>query len=128
MKARRPGEPGPADHTAPLLRVDELVVDLPRPDGDGRAVRVVDGVSFDVPAGTTVGLIGESGSGKTMTALAVIGLLPDRAATGGELVWRGGPAAAGHRLEAGPRPPDLDDLPGSAGRAEPQPDHRPAGG
>ncbi|GAA4959291.1 peptide/nickel transport system ATP-binding protein/oligopeptide transport system ATP-binding protein [Nonomuraea thailandensis] len=89
MKARRPGEPGPADHTAPLLRVDELVVDLPRPDGDGRAVRVVDGVSFDVPAGTTVGLIGESGSGKTMTALAVIGLLPDRAATGGELVWRG---------------------------------------
>jgi len=69
-----------------LLQADELVVELPGSDG---AVRVVDGVSFEVPEGTTVGLIGESGSGKTMTALAVIGLLPDGATTGGELRWRG---------------------------------------
>jgi oligopeptide/dipeptide ABC transporter ATP-binding protein len=69
--------------TQTLLRANDLSVDLPG------GVRVVDGVSFDVPAGTTVGLIGESGSGKTMTALAVIGLLPDGATTGGELVWRG---------------------------------------
>ncbi|MGC4938097.1 ABC transporter ATP-binding protein [Kribbella sp. DT2] len=68
------------------LQADELVVDLPGPRGP---VRVVDGVSFDVPAGTTVGLIGESGSGKTMTALAVIGLLPEGAETGGELRWQG---------------------------------------
>lgn len=92
MTARRPDEAGAASPVpdGPLLRVDGLIVDLPGPDGgSGDAVRVVDGVSFDVPAGTTVGLIGESGSGKTMTALAVIGLLPDRATTGGELVWRG---------------------------------------
>jgi peptide/nickel transport system ATP-binding protein/oligopeptide transport system ATP-binding protein len=50
---------------------------------------VVDGVSFDVPPATTVGLIGESGSGKTMTANAIIGLLPGGARTGGDLLWRG---------------------------------------
>jgi peptide/nickel transport system ATP-binding protein/oligopeptide transport system ATP-binding protein len=68
-----------------LLEIDRLTVDLPGPRG---ALRVVDGVSFAVPAGTTVGLIGESGSGKTMTALSVIGLLPPGAATGGSLRWR----------------------------------------
>jgi oligopeptide/dipeptide ABC transporter ATP-binding protein len=68
-----------------LLRIDGLTIDLPGPRG---AVRVVDGVSFAVPAGTTVGLIGESGSGKTMTALSVIGLLPPGATTGGSLRWR----------------------------------------
>ncbi|NUR71441.1 MAG: ABC transporter ATP-binding protein [Hamadaea sp.] len=72
-----------------LLEVSGLVVDLPGPSGGPEIVRVVDGVSFDVPAATTVGLIGESGSGKTMTANALIGLLPDGAETGGELRWRG---------------------------------------
>ncbi len=41
-----------------LLEVSGLVVDLP---GRAGAVRVVDGVSFDIPPATTVGLIGESG-------------------------------------------------------------------
>ena len=45
--------------------------------------RVVDGVSFDVPAGGRVGLIGESGSGKSLTALALLGLLPDDAVASG---------------------------------------------
>ncbi|GAA3650439.1 ABC transporter ATP-binding protein [Nonomuraea antimicrobica] len=91
VTAQRSDRSGTADppHDGPLLRVEGLVVDLPRPDGAGDTLRVVDGVSFDVPAGTTVGLIGESGSGKTMTALSVIGLLPEHATTGGELVWRG---------------------------------------
>ncbi|MEV5960707.1 ABC transporter ATP-binding protein [Kribbella sp. NPDC051952] len=69
-----------------LLEVSGLVVDLP---GRSGAVRVVDGVSFDIPAATTVGLIGESGSGKTMTANALIGLLPDDATLDGSLRWRG---------------------------------------
>lgn len=68
-----------------LLEIDGLTVDLPGPRGP---LRVVDGVSFAVPAATTVGLIGESGSGKTMTALSVIGLLPTGAVTGGALRWR----------------------------------------
>ncbi|MFS0712569.1 ABC transporter ATP-binding protein [Microbacterium sp. 2P01SA-2] len=54
---------------------------------DGR--RVVDDVSFDVPDGARVGLIGESGSGKSLTALAVLGLLPDGAEVAGSIRWNG---------------------------------------
>ena len=39
--------------------------------------RAVDGVSFAVPRGRTVGLVGESGCGKSVTALSVMGLVPD---------------------------------------------------
>ncbi|MGO1770657.1 MAG: ATP-binding cassette domain-containing protein [Microbacterium sp.] len=50
---------------------------------------VVDGISFDVPDGARVGLIGESGSGKSMTALAILGLLPDGAEATGSIAWDG---------------------------------------
>jgi peptide/nickel transport system ATP-binding protein/oligopeptide transport system ATP-binding protein len=72
----------PAAPGAPLLEITNLTVDLP---GAGGAVRVIDGVSLSVAESRTLGLIGESGSGKTMTALAVIGLLPPGAVTGGTL-------------------------------------------
>jgi peptide/nickel transport system ATP-binding protein len=49
--------------------------------------RVVDGVSFDVADGQRVGLIGESGSGKSLTALAILGLLPDGATATGSIRW-----------------------------------------
>ncbi|EIC09081.1 peptide/nickel transport system ATP-binding protein [Microbacterium sp. oral taxon 186 str. F0373] len=49
--------------------------------------RVVDDVSFDVPDGARVGLIGESGSGKSLTALAILGLLPDAATATGSIRW-----------------------------------------
>ena len=62
------------------LVVRGLVVEI-----DGR--RVVDGVSFDVPDGARVGLIGESGSGKSLTALAILGLLPDGAIASGSVRW-----------------------------------------
>lgn len=64
------------------LEVRGLTVDI-----DER--RVVDGVSFDVPDGARVGLIGESGSGKSLTALAILGLLPDAATAGGSVRWNG---------------------------------------
>lgn len=51
--------------------------------------RVVDGVDLDVPDGSRVGLIGESGSGKSLTALAVTGLLPDSAEVSGSIRWDG---------------------------------------
>jgi len=51
--------------------------------------RVVDGVSFDVADGQRVGLIGESGSGKSLTALAILGLLPDGAEATGSIRWGG---------------------------------------
>ncbi|GAB3604158.1 ATP-binding cassette domain-containing protein [Microbacterium aureliae] len=62
------------------LVVKDLVVEIA-----GR--RVVDGVSFAVPDGARVGLIGESGSGKSLTALAVLGLLPDGATATGSIRW-----------------------------------------
>jgi peptide/nickel transport system ATP-binding protein len=64
------------------LQVRGLSIDI-----DGR--RVVDGVSFDVPDGARVGLIGESGSGKSLTALAMLGLLPDQAVASGSIRWDG---------------------------------------
>ena len=64
------------------LEVRDLRVEI-----DGR--RVVHDVSFDVPDGGRLGLIGESGSGKSLTALAVLGLLPDGAAASGSVRWNG---------------------------------------
>jgi peptide/nickel transport system ATP-binding protein len=64
------------------LEVRGLSIDL-----GGR--RVVDGVSFDVPDGARVGLIGESGSGKSLTALAILGLLPVGATASGSVRWDG---------------------------------------
>ncbi|MGO3190466.1 MAG: ATP-binding cassette domain-containing protein [Microbacterium sp.] len=64
------------------LIVDDLVVEI-----DGR--RVVDGISFELPDGARLGLIGESGSGKSITALALLGLLPDGATAHGSIRWNG---------------------------------------
>ncbi|MEO5723071.1 MAG: ABC transporter ATP-binding protein [Ilumatobacteraceae bacterium] len=55
----------------------------------GRVKTVVDGVSFEIASGHRLGLIGESGSGKTITALSVIGLAPDRATVTGSVRFDG---------------------------------------
>ena len=52
---------------------------------EGRALRVLDGVSFRVDPGRTLAIVGESGCGKSVTSLAVMGLLPDNAAIGGAI-------------------------------------------
>ncbi|WP_298331393.1 ABC transporter ATP-binding protein [Haloactinopolyspora sp.] len=70
---------------APLLQVEDLEVVLSTGSVTGR---VIDGVSFGVGAGRTTGLIGESGSGKTMSAMSIVRLLPDGAETSGRIVWR----------------------------------------
>jgi peptide/nickel transport system permease protein len=65
--------------TSALLRVRHLSVAFAAPGGDGADgadVSVVQDISFDVYAGEAVGLVGESGCGKTVTALAILGLLP----------------------------------------------------
>jgi len=57
----------------PLLRVRDLAVEFRTQQGVARAV---DGISFDLHAGETLGLVGESGCGKTVTGLALLGLVP----------------------------------------------------
>ena len=69
-----------------LLEVEGLRVRLPSPAG---RVTVVDGIDYGVAAGEVFGVAGESGSGKTMSALALMGLLPPGAAVGGRAVFEG---------------------------------------
>ncbi|MBN9333177.1 MAG: ABC transporter ATP-binding protein [Devosia sp.] len=68
--------------TAPAIEVKNLIVGYE----DLNAVR---GVSFSVPAGGRMGLVGESGSGKSMTALALMGLLPSGWQARGEVLHDG---------------------------------------
>ncbi len=67
------------DQERPLLEVDKLAVTFSR--RGSTPLQAVDEVSFTVRAGEHVGLVGESGSGKSVTALAVMGLLPRRGVT-----------------------------------------------
>lgn len=71
-----------------LLEVDDLRTSFFTRRGPMKAV---DGVSFSVERGETLGLVGESGCGKTMTCLAILGLLPKPAAraTGGRICFEG---------------------------------------
>ncbi len=98
-KPRPSGVPVPArdvldaDPNA-LATVTDLTVSFPR---DGEMVPVVSGVSFSISRGDIVALVGESGCGKTMTALALIGLVPQPGVVTGDLV------VAGRRVSGSPR-------------------------
>jgi peptide/nickel transport system ATP-binding protein len=75
-----------------LLRVDRLALELHRRRD---TVRLVDDISFSMRAGESTAVVGESGSGKTLTALAVLRLLPSNIAiAGGSIVFRGHDLAA----------------------------------
>ena len=71
-----------------LLEVRDLRTHIDTKNG---LVRAVDGVSFRLHAGETLGIIGESGSGKSMTALSMLQVVPKPAAriVGGEVLYRG---------------------------------------
>ena len=71
-----------------LLDVQGLQVAFP--GADGRRTVAVDGVSFDVQRGRTLGIVGESGCGKSVTSLSIMGLLPKGAAeVAGRIVFDG---------------------------------------
>jgi oligopeptide transport system ATP-binding protein len=70
----------------PILEIEDLRVRLPTSSGLGT---VVDNVNISVEEGQIVGVAGESGSGKTMSALAVLQLLPRHAYVGGRAMYAG---------------------------------------
>ena len=72
-------------HEAPLLEVKDLCIKFER-HGD---VNVVDHVSFKVRRGETMGLVGESGCGKSITALTIMGLIDPKAEITGEILYEG---------------------------------------
>ena len=65
-----------------LLELNDVSLELKR---DGKYVRILDQISFQVNKGETVGIVGESGCGKSMTALSIMKLLPEKAKLNGSV-------------------------------------------
>ncbi|WP_147680806.1 dipeptide/oligopeptide/nickel ABC transporter permease/ATP-binding protein [Actinomyces ruminicola] len=76
----------PTPQAAPVLEVEDLSIAFPAQHGE---VNIVDGVSFSVRPGETMGLVGESGCGKSITSMAVMGLLPSSARITGRIRFQG---------------------------------------
>jgi len=73
---------------AELLQVKNLQTSFFTPEGE---VRAIDGVSFEIGEGKTMGLVGESGCGKSVTSLSIMRLIPSPPGkiVGGEILYRG---------------------------------------
>ena len=121
------GRDGPADGE-PLLQVRDLQV---RFTGGGRRVHAVNGLTYQLRAGRTLAIIGESGSGKTVSSRALMGLLPPTATVTGS-ARIDGMELVGHARGRDAPPPGRghrDGVPGPDPLAEPDhadrhPDHR----
>ncbi|CAI8358645.1 MAG: ABC transporter ATP-binding protein [Hyphomonadaceae bacterium] len=94
-QVERPGRPSltppPQRSETPLLSAKDLKVQFSIQKGEGlfsgqKALRAVDGVSFDLHARETLGIVGESGCGKSTLARAVLKLLPQKS---GQIAWLG---------------------------------------
>jgi len=77
-----------SDHPENILEVEQLITSFETERG---LLRAVDHVSFSVPSGKTVGIVGESGCGKSVTAMSIIRLLPQPAGKilGGHVYFKG---------------------------------------
>ncbi|WP_263170566.1 dipeptide/oligopeptide/nickel ABC transporter permease/ATP-binding protein [Streptomyces sp. SCSIO ZS0520] len=94
-RLRKRARPLPAGE--PLLRVRGLAIGF---DQRHEGVDIVDGIGFEVRPGEVLGLVGESGCGKSLTALTVMGLAPQGARIRGEVVFDGKDLT---RMKAGAR-------------------------
>src|SRR5215471_4529301 len=75
-----------SNHKSPILSVRDLTVELPI---DGRWLPAVDRVSFDLAAGEALGVVGETGCGKTLLGRGLINLPPEGARVSGEILLEG---------------------------------------
>ena len=78
-----PHTSAPETATRPLVEVKNLRVVLPLIEGN---LTAADGVSFTIPEGKTLGLVGESGCGKTITAQSILKIAPRNSRTSGEIL------------------------------------------
>ena len=76
----------PAPTGEPILTVTDLRIGF---EGRHNGVDIVDGISFEVRPGEVLGLVGESGCGKSLTALTLMGLAPHGARVSGEISFEG---------------------------------------
>ncbi|ERJ46226.1 ABC transporter [Corynebacterium pseudodiphtheriticum 090104] len=79
-------EAGASAKKTPLLEVKNLRISFPDAHG---SVDIIDGVNFSVAPGETLGLVGESGCGKSISAMSIMGLLPNSAVKTGEVLYDG---------------------------------------
>jgi peptide/nickel transport system permease protein len=82
------GATPPASGATPLLAVRHLEVRFP--GAAGHELTILQDVSFDLAPGETLGIVGESGSGKSMTALALLGLIPPPGRISAGEIWLNG--------------------------------------
>lgn len=85
-RLRARARPLPDPDGQPVLAVENLAIGFPDRHG---GVDVVDGISFEVRPGEVLGLVGESGCGKSLTALAIMGLPPRGARVAGRIRFGG---------------------------------------
>src|SRR3982751_1168251 len=76
----------PAESDIPLLEVNNLHVQLQPQRGPAEAVR---GIDFTLERGETLGIVGESGCGKSITVMSLMGLLPSNAKVSGSIRFEG---------------------------------------
>ena len=82
LRAEEPvGQEGQEARVDPILVVRDLVKEYALRGRRGETVRAVDGISFEVPRGTTTAVVGESGSGKTTLSRIVLGIEPATSGT-----------------------------------------------
>ncbi|MFF7470005.1 oligopeptide/dipeptide ABC transporter ATP-binding protein [Streptomyces sp. NPDC008092] len=86
-RLRRRARPLPSRDGPPVLSVQNLTIAFP---DRHRGTNIVNGISFDIHPGEVLGLVGESGCGKSLTALTIMGLQPKSARVAGRIDFHAG--------------------------------------